>query len=52
VDHLLLLGGGEPGGILVVVPVDHLEQRGERRAELEAQSTSVAEVEDPGHLLA
>jgi hypothetical protein len=52
VDHLVLLGAGEPGRVLVVVAVDGLEERGERVAELEAEPAAVAQVVDPGELLA
>ncbi len=47
VDDLVLFGRGESAGVLVVVLVDHLEQRRERRAELEAEPTAVAQVVDP-----
>ena len=52
VDDLVLLGRRQPAGVLVVVPIDHLEQRRERRAELEAQPAAVAQVEDAGQLAA
>ena len=52
VDDLVLLGGREPGRVLIVVPIDHLEQRRERVAELEAQPAAVTEVVDAGELLA
>ena len=52
VDDLVLLAGGEPGRVLVVVRVDEREQRRERRAELEAEPAAVAEVVDPGQLAA
>ena len=52
VDDLVLLGRAHATGVLVVVPVDVVEERRERRAELEAQATAVAQVVDPGQLLA
>ena len=52
VDDLVLLGRRHLGRVLVVVLVDEVEQRGERRAELEAQPAAVAQVVDPVHLLA
>ena len=51
VDDLVLLGAGEPAGVLVVVAVDQLEQRRERGAELEAQPAAVAQVVHAGELL-
>jgi hypothetical protein len=52
VDDPVLLRWREPARILVVVAVDHLEQRRERGAELEAQPAAVAQVVDPRQLAA
>ena len=52
VDDLVLLGRRQPAAVLVVVAVDQLEQRRERRAELEAQPAAVTQVVDPRQLLA
>ena len=52
VDDLVLLRRRHPAGVLIVVSVDHLEQRREGRAELEAQTASVAQVVDPRQFLA
>ena len=52
VDDLVLLGRCQASGVLVVVFVDHLEQRRERGAELETETTSVTQVVDPGQFLA
>jgi hypothetical protein len=51
VDDLVLLGLRELGRIAVVA-VDELEQRRERRAQVEAEATAVTEVVDPGQLVA
>jgi hypothetical protein len=51
IDDLVLLRRREPGRVLIVVLVDHLEQRRERVAELEAQPAAVTEVVDAGELL-
>ena len=47
VDHLVLLGGGQRRRV-PVVGVDEVEQRRERRAQVEAQPAAVAQVEDRG----
>src|SRR5690606_17473875 len=51
VDDLVLLRRREPAGVLVVEAVDEREQRRERRAELEAESTTVTQVVDTRELL-
>ncbi len=52
VDDLVLLGGCQSAGVLIVVTVDHLEKRRERGAELEAQPAALAQVVDPGQFVA
>ena len=52
IDDLVLLVRREPRRVLIVVTIDHLEQRRERVAELEAQPAAVTEVVDAGELLA
>ena len=51
VDDAVLLGAGQPAGVLVVVAVDQLEQAGERGAEPDAQPAPVAQVEHARELL-
>ena len=50
--HLILLCRRQASGVLVLVLVDHVEQRRERRTELEAQATAVTEIEHSGHFVA
>ena len=52
VDDLILLGRCQATCILIVVLVDHLEQRRKCGAELEAETTAVAQVVDPRQLFA
>ena len=46
VDDLVLLSRGHSARVAVVVPIDHLEQRRERRAKLEAQPAAMTQVID------
>jgi hypothetical protein len=50
VDDLVLFGDRQLSRVLVVVLVDELEERRERRAVLETQTTTVAEVVDTRQL--
>ena len=46
VDHLILVGRGHSSGVAIVVAIDHLEQRRERRAQRDALLAPVADLED------
>ena len=52
VDDLVLLSGCESAGVLIIMLIDHLEQRRKRRAELETQPTPMAQVVHPGEFAA
>src|SRR3954465_2976581 len=51
VDDLVLLALGELGRVLVLVPVDEVEQRREAGAQVPAQPAPVTQVVDPGELV-